>query len=93
MAYRNRFIDGVDLTGTTSLTHLLDSHDRDDDNDELQTVKLSPYYSETEFTRLLSYKPGLTILDLNIRNIRSNFDELELFINRVNITNPISAIC
>ena len=93
-AHRNKFIDGVGLSETTSLTHLLDSLNRDDDNnDELQTVKHSPYYSEAEFTRLLSTKAGLTILDLNIRNIRSNFDELELFINRVNISNPISAIC
>ena len=91
--HRNKFIDGIDLNETISLTHLLDSHNRDDDDDELQTVKHSPYYSEIEFSRLLSTKAGLTILDLNIRNIRSNFDELELFIDRVNISNPISAIC
>ena len=53
----------------------------------------STYYSEIEFTRLLSNKACLTILDFNIRNIRSNFDELYLFIKRVNISNPISAIC
>ena len=54
MAHRNMFIDGVDLTETTSLTHLSDDHNRDDDNDGLQTVKLSPYYSETEFTIIQS---------------------------------------
>ena len=35
------------------------------------------------------------MIDLNINllcNIRSNFDELEMFINRVNIKNPICLI-
>ena len=34
-AHRNKFIDGIDLNETISLTHLLDSHNRDDDDDEL----------------------------------------------------------
>jgi len=71
----------------------MDMNDRDDDADEAHIVKHSPYYSESKFTKLLTSKAGLCILDLNIRNIHSNFDELELFINRVNICNPISAIC
>ena len=91
--HRNKFIDGVELSEATSLTHLLDSHDRGDNDDEMQTIVHSPYYSETEFIRLVSTKAGLTILDLNIRNIRLNLDELELFLNRINILNPISAIC
>jgi len=93
MAHRNRFIDDDDLSVSTSLTHLMDMNDRDDDVDETRIVKHSPYYSETNFINLLTSRAGLCILDLNIRNIHSNFDELELFINRANIKNPISAIC
>ena len=34
MAQTNRYIDDVDLTESTSLTHLLDRHSRDSDIDE-----------------------------------------------------------
>ena len=35
---------------------------------------------------------GLTVLDLNVCNAFTKFDELELFIERVNNNNPISVI-
>ena len=89
---RNRFIDDVDLSETTSLIHLLDRHN-DEDSDEVPVLKHSPYYSEQKFTNLLKNKAGLCILDLNVSNIFAKFDELESFINRVNVSNPISAIC
>ena len=53
----------------------------------------SPYYSETQFIDFLSQKAGLCILDINIQNISSKFDELESFVHRVNATNPIAVIC
>ena len=90
--HRNRFIDDVDLSETTSLIHLLNRHD-DEDSDEMHVLKHSPYYSEHKFTNLLENKAGLCILDLNIANIFTKFDELESFVDRVNILNPISAIC
>ena len=31
--------------------------------------------------------------DLNVQNVFTKFDELESFVNRVNETHPISAIC
>ena len=36
---------------------------------------------------------GLCILDMNIANALTKFDELEAFNNRVNKRNPISGIC
>ena len=93
MSHINKFIDGVDLGPTTSLTHLLDRYDGDDDSQETHIIKHSPFYSERQFINILRDSPGLSILDLNIRNIYSNFDELQLFINRVNLSNPISVIC
>ena len=53
----------------------------------------SPYYTEMKFKNLLKKENGLCILDLNIANIFSKFDELDSFINRVNVKNPISVIC
>ena len=93
MAQRNNFIDNVDLSESTSLTHLLDRHARDNDIDETNVIKHSPYYSETQFIDLLSQKAGLCILDLNVQNIFTKFDELESFVHRANATNPIGVIC
>ena len=93
MTRKNKFIDDVDLSESTSLTNLLDRHSRDNDIDETNVIQHTPYYSETQFIKFLSQKAGLCILDLNIQNIFSKFDELESFVHRVNATNPIAVIC
>ena len=78
----------------SSLTHLLDKNNTDsDDTDEDIVIKHSPYFSETSFINLLASNEGLIVLDLNVCNAFTKFDELEIFIERVNINNPISAIC
>ncbi len=41
----------------------------------------------------MSSKNGLCILNLNIQNIFSKFDELKLFVTRVALSKPISVIC
>ena len=89
----NNLINGINLTPTNSLVHLLDSNDTDDNN-EVPIVKHSAYYDENDFSSMLSNKAGLTILSGNIQSIfKAKFDELETFINRVNTSNPISLIC
>ena len=89
---RNAFIDGVDLSETTSLIHLLDTGDFDDGN-EAQVLKHSAYYGENELSKLLTNKAGYTNLSINIQSINAKFHEFEAFINRMNVTNPISSIC
>ena len=54
MVQRNRFIDG-DLSDRTSLIHLLDNNDSEDNN-EAHIVKHSPYYSETHFSKTFTEK-------------------------------------
>ena len=94
MVKRNEFIDDNNLTELSSLTHLLDKNNTDsDDTDEAIVIKHSPYFSETSFINLLGTNEGLTVLDLNVCNAFTKFDELELFIERVNINNPKSVIC
>ena len=45
IGHRNRFIQDVDLSESTSLTHLLNRHTREDDEDvETQMIKHSPFY-------------------------------------------------
>ena len=68
MIETNQFIDGVNLTDKTSLIHLLSNDDRDDsdDNNEPDMIKQSSYYGDSEFSKLLNTKAGLSILSVNI---------------------------
>ena len=83
MAQHNSFIDGIGLTETNSLIQLLDNND----------IKHSAYYGENEFSTMLAYKAGLSILCGNIQSINVKFDDFQSFVSRVNTSHPISAIC
>ena len=91
MVPRNQFIDG-DLSDRTSLIHLLDNNDSEDDN-EAHIVKHSPYYNETDFSKLLQKKAGLSILSVNIQCVNAKFDEFQAFVDRINVKSPINVIC
>ena len=93
MAQPNRYKDDVDLTESTSLTHLLDRHSKDSNIDETHIMRHSPYYSETQFKQLIPNKAGICIFDLNVQNVLTKVDAWEYFVNRANETHPISAIC
>ena len=56
MTQHNQFLDGV-FSEATSLTHLLDTGEKEDNN-EAQIIKHSAYYGETEFFKLLNKKAG-----------------------------------
>ena len=72
MAQRNSFINGIGLTEANSLIHLLNNDDTDDDN-EVHLIKHSAYYGESEFSKLLSSKAGMSILSGNIQSINLYF--------------------
>ena len=91
---RNGFIRDVDLNEANSLTHLLNRHDREEEVDvEISIIKHSPFYGESKFADLIKNNAGLGILDLNIQNVYSKFDELICFVQNVNTQHPISAMC
>ena len=92
MAQHNSFIDGIGLTETNSLIHLLNNNDTDDNN-EAPIIKHSAYYGKNEFSTMLAYKAGLSILSGNIQSINAKFDKFESFVSRVNTSHPISDIC
>ena len=92
MVRRNQFIDNDNLSELSSLTHLLERNDNDD-NEETPVLQHSPYYSDNQFIDIISKDTGLSILDMNICNAFTKFDELEIFIQRVNVSNPVSIIC
>ena len=51
---RNKFIEDVDLNEATSLTHLLDGHDRTENEDvDTQIIKHSPFYGQETFADLI----------------------------------------
>ena len=91
MVPRNQFLDG-DLSDRTSLLHLLDNNDSED-NTEAHIIKHSPYYSESDFSKHLNSKGGLSILSTNIQCVNAKFDEFQAFIDRINVKNPINVIC
>ena len=91
MVQRNQFIDG-DLSDRTSLINLLDNNDSEDDN-EAHIVKHSPYYNETDFSKLLQKKGGLSILSVNIQCVNAKLDEFQAFVDRINVKSPINVIC
>ena len=81
---RNRLIQDVDFNKDTSLTHLLDKHNMEDDkNVETQIIKHSSFYGQTKFADLKRQSASLSILDLNIQNIFLKFDELICFIQTI----------
>ena len=92
MVKRNQFIDDDNLSELSSLTHLLERNDNDD-NEETPILKHSPFYTENQFIDIITRDTGLSILDLSICNIFTKFEELELFIQRINVRNPVSVIC
>ena len=65
MAQHNSFIDGIGLTETNSLIHLLDNHDTDD-NIEAPIINHSACYCENKFPTMLANKAGLSIFSRNI---------------------------
>ena len=74
MVLRNQFVDG-DLSDRTSLIHLLDNNDTEDNN-EAHIIKHSPYYSESEFSKFLNKKGG--ILSVNIQCVNANLTSSKL---------------
>ena len=83
MVPRNQFIDG-DLSDRTLLIHLLDNNDSEDNN-EAHIIKHSPYYGESDFSKHLNSKGGLSILRINIHYVNAKFDEFKAFIDRINV--------
>ena len=48
----------------------------------------SPYYNETDFSKLLQKKGGLSILSVNMQCVNAKFDEFQAFVDRINVKKP-----
>ena len=78
--------DDDNLSELSSLTHLLDNDDGNNDTNDTHTITHSPFFDENQLINLMSSNSGLSILDLNVCNAFTKYDELALFVNRVNIS-------
>ena len=64
----NQFMDNEGLTESNSLTHLLNTYDTEND-EEINILSHSKYYSTTEFGDILKAKAGFSLLSLNIQSV------------------------
>ena len=89
----NQSMDNEGLTESNSLTHLLNTYDTEND-EEINILSHSKYYSTTEFGDILKAKAGFSLLSLNIQSVASKFSKLETFLDKIeqNSRNPISVI-
>ena len=92
MNNNNRFIDDKGLSESTSLTHLLIDDDSSDTLD-INIIKHSPYYSESDFHNLQFRQGNFSIFSLNCQSINAKFDELQLFMDRINRIEEVGVLC
>ena len=90
---QNEFMDNVGLTENNSLVHLLNTYEREND-EEINILAHPKYCSPNYFGKFLDSKVGFSILSLNIQNISSKFSNIETFLDLIerNSNNPISII-
>ena len=91
----NTYIDDVNLSKDTSLKHLLNSDGMSDieDDTDIDIIKHSSYYTESEYQGLQIATGSFNVMSFNCQSINAKFDELSLFIERLNKTSPLSVIC
>ena len=65
------------------ITHLLNENDNMD-SDNIEVIEHSPYYSEADFQNMLKLNGTLIIMSLNCQSINAKFDEVQLFVDRIN---------
>ena len=79
------------VTLCISLTHLLNENDNMD-SDTLEVIEHSPYYSDADFQSLLKLNNTLSIMSLNSQSINAKFDEVQLFIDRINTSGSLGIL-
>ena len=89
---RNAFIDDGGLSKSTSLTHLLNENENMD-SDNIEVIEHSPYYSDADFQSLLKLNNTLSIMSLNSQSINAKFNEIQLFIDRINTSGSLGILC
>ena len=80
------------MSKSTSLTHLLNENDNMD-SDNIEVFELSPYYSEADFQNVLKLNNTLSIMSVNCQSINAKFDEVQLFIDKINKSGSLGILC
>ena len=82
----------VDCQINIIITHLLNKNDNMD-SDNIEVIEHSPYYSEADFQNVLKLNNTLSIMSLNCQSINAKFDEVQLFIDRINKSGSLGILC
>ena len=86
----NQFMSGVGLDSHNSLTHLLEN-----DDDEFNTIKMSPYYADVDtfIASDIHRNAAFNYVSLNCGGLNAKYDYVKLFIEKFSATDhPIQAM-
>ena len=77
-----------------SLKTLLNRHEDEDDEEQIEVITHSPYYFDDLDTFLDSKRNSFSILSTNINSIHAKFAEIQAFVHKLRHNNfEFSAIC
>ena len=62
------------------------------DSDNMEVIEHSPY-SEADFQNVLMLNNTLSIMSLNCQSVNAKFDEVQLFIDRINKSGSLGILC
>ena len=63
------------------------------DSDNIEVIEHSPYYSEADFENVLKLNSTLSIMSLNCQSVNAKFDEVQVFIDRINKSGSLGMLC
>ena len=84
MAEYNTHIRGLECNQTNSLNYVL-NNDVGNGEESIEIIKHSPYFDNEEFIQFsVDKKNQFTLLSLNIQSINAKFDQLQIFLKKMN---------
>ena len=86
------YIDDVNLSKDTSLTHLLNNEGINNDDEDISIIKHSYYHTIADLENLKLTQGSINIMSLNCQIINAKFNELQDIVEEIN-NNPLSVIC
>ena len=84
MAEYNTHIRGLECNQTNSLNYVL-NNDVGNGEESIEIIKHSPYFDNEEFIQFsVDKRNQFTLLSLNIQSINAKFDQLQIFLKKMN---------
>ena len=87
----NTYIDDVNLSKDTSLTHFLNNEGINNDDEDLIIIKHSSYHTVADLENIKLAQGSINIMSLNCQSINAKFNELQIIVEEIN-NNPLSGL-